>query len=88
LISSLVDQHHMNANEDGAAGILNSPTNHTCGGLSEHKRSHSKTRKHPEDHVSLHLSPSSQNVVQFRKGFQPPSQHGTTCWLYREKRRR
>src|SRR5689334_492165 len=63
LISSLVDQHHMNINEDGAGGVLNRPTNHAGGGLREHKRRHGKIRKNPEDQVPLRLSPYSQNVV-------------------------
>jgi hypothetical protein len=86
LISSLVDQHRMNVNEDGASGVLNRPTNHACGGLREHKRRHGKIRKNPEDQVPLHLSPSSQDVVRDAgKGYQPPSQDGKTCWLSREK---
>jgi hypothetical protein len=54
----------MNVNEDRASGVLNSPTNHTGGGLREHKRRHGKIQKNPEDQVPLHLSPSSHGVVR------------------------
>jgi len=54
----------MNVNEDRAGGVLNRPTNHTGGGLREHKRRRGKIQKNPEDQVPLHLSPSSHGVVR------------------------
>jgi hypothetical protein len=64
LCSCLIDQSHVNVDEDGTSGVLNRSTNHTSGGLREHKRRHRKIQKNPEDKVPLHLSPFSQNVVR------------------------
>src|SRR4030095_5401850 len=80
LISSLVHQHYMNVNEDGASGVLNSPTNHTGGGLREHKRRHGKIRKNSEDQLPSHVPPPSRKVGRDSgKRCQSPSQDLKTC---------
>ena len=58
LISSLVAQRHVHADEDGASAILNGATNHTRGGLRERKRDHREKQTNGGDQVLIHPSPS------------------------------
>ena len=53
----------MSVDEDGARAVLNSATNHTRGGLREHKRGHSKIRNNAQDQARLHLCSLVPEVV-------------------------